>query len=209
MILYGSSDEMTKRSKRGVFARGTWAPGVFPHQFSWLLDNPLRRLLLSPHDLADHLALSETSRVLELGPGSGYFSAALAKRVPRGELALLDIQPQMLEKAKRKLESMGFRNVTYTSADASVEFPYPDGHFDVALLVSVLGEVSDQPACLRSTRRVLRAGGLLAVHESFPDPDRLKLEELVPLVQAQGFGFRRLWGPSWNYTATFEKAASS
>lgn len=102
---------MPKRSQRGVLARGTWARGVFPHQLSWLLDNPLRRLFLSPHDLADHLALSETSRVLELGPGPGYFSAALAKRVPRGELALLDIQPQMLEKAKRKLESMGFRNV--------------------------------------------------------------------------------------------------
>lgn len=109
---------------------------------SWLLDNPLRRLFLSPHDLVERLALSETSRVLELGPGPGYFSAALAKQVHRGELVLLDIQPEMLEKARRKLESMGCRNAHYT-ADANTELPYADGRFDVALLVSVLGEVSD------------------------------------------------------------------
>jgi len=109
---------------------------------SWLLDNPLRRLFLSPHDLVERLALSEISRVLELGPGLGYFSAALAKQVHRGELLLLDIQPEMLEKARRKLESMGCRNAHYT-ADANTELSYADGRFDVALLVSVLGEVSD------------------------------------------------------------------
>lgn len=179
---------------------------MFPHQLSWLLDNPLRRLLLSPEELAERLGLSETSRVLEVGPGSGYFSAALAKRVPRGELTLLDLQPAMIVKARRKLESMGIQNVRYTTADASGELPYPNGYFDVALLVSVLGEVPDQPACLRSLRRVLRASGLLAVHESIPDPDRVRFEVLGPLVQKEGFTFVRRWGSSWNYTAVFERA---
>ena len=198
---------MAKRSQHGVLARGTW--GVFPHQLSWLLDNPVRRLFLSPRVLVDRLALSETSRVLELGPGPGYFSAALAKGVQRGKLVLLDLQPEMLKKARRKLESMDCRNACYVAADASAEFPYADGCFDVALLVSVLGEVPDKRACLRSIRRVLRSGGLLAIHESIPDPDRLKLEELLPFLRSEGFAFHPRWGPSWNYTATFESAAQA
>ena len=197
---------MSKSPPCGKRVWGALSRGVFPHQLSWLLDNPLRRFLLSPDDLAGRLGLSESSRVLEVGPGSGYFSAALATRIPRGELALLDLQPEMLAKARRKLESMGFHNVRYTRADASGEFPYPDGHFDVAVLVSVLGEISDQPGCLRSLRRVLRPRGLLAVHESIPDPDRIKFEALAALVQAEGFTFVRRWGPSWNYTAAFERA---
>ena len=36
-----------------------------------------------------------------------------------------------------------------------------------------------------------------------------KCEELVPLMQAEGFAFHHRWGPSWNYTATFERQSES
>ena len=86
-------------------------------------------------------------------------SAALAKRIPRGELVLLDVQPKMLDKAKHKLNSMGFQNVRYLPADVSDGLPYADGYFDLVLLVCVLGEIPDQRACPRVLRRVLRSGG--------------------------------------------------
>ncbi|MCG8683889.1 MAG: class I SAM-dependent methyltransferase [Desulfobacterales bacterium] len=38
-------------------------------------------------------------RVLEVGPGSGFFSVEVIRRIPGGELVLLDLQPEMLEKA--------------------------------------------------------------------------------------------------------------
>jgi hypothetical protein len=38
--------------------------GYFPHELSWLIDNPLRRLFIAPEALADRLAITETSRVL-------------------------------------------------------------------------------------------------------------------------------------------------
>src|SRR4029453_700291 len=50
----------------------------YPHQLSFLIDNPLRRLLISPSQFADRLSLNESSRVLEIGPGSGYFSVEIA-----------------------------------------------------------------------------------------------------------------------------------
>src|ERR1051325_3476977 len=104
---------MTASSEQAERRKHTAKRKVFPHQLSRLIDNPLRRLLLSPRTLVNRLDLSETSRVLEVGPGSGYLSVELAERIPRGELVLLDLQPEMLSKARRKVESMRLHNVRY------------------------------------------------------------------------------------------------
>lgn len=178
--------------------------GIFPHHLSWLLDNPVRRLLLSPENLVKKLGVSNTSRVLEVGPGSGFLSVALARRLSCGELVLLDIQPEMLAKAKRKLESLGFQNIRYASADVSNDLPYPDAYFDLVLLVCVVGEVADQRASLRGIRRVLCSGGKLAIHESLPDPDMVRFGRLVSLLRTERFSFCRRWGRFWNYTAMFQ-----
>ncbi len=204
---------MGKKSEHGGMARALWAllggKVVFPHQVSWLIDNPLRRLVLSPETLAKRLPLSDSSRILELGPGSGYCSAALAVRVPQGRLELFDLQPEMLAKAERKLRAGGHHNIGYTTGNAGENLPFPDGHFDVAFLSSVLGEVPDQGRCLQSLHRVLRPTGTLALHESLPDPDLIPFETLRGLVEPQGFKFQRRWGRPWNYTATFVKSESS
>jgi ubiquinone/menaquinone biosynthesis C-methylase UbiE len=176
----------------------------FPHQLSFLIDNPTRRLLISPGQFADRLPLTDSSRVLEIGPGSGYFSLEIARRIPLGHLELFDLQPEMLAKAQRKLESAGLKNIGYTEGDAA-DLPFPDAIFDVATLVAVLGEVREKQKCLNSLFRVLRAGGVAVFHEHLPDPDIFKLSTLKALVESAGFKFMRTWGRWYNYTAAFEK----
>lgn len=180
--------------------------GCFPHEFSWLIDNPVRRLFVSPEELADRLPLVENSLVLEIGPGSGYFSGELARRVPQGRIELFDIQPEMLGKAKRKLAARGLINVGYIAGNASAELPFADARFDLAVLVTVLGEIADKFACIKSVHRVLRPGGILAVHEHLPDPDFVSFGRLHSAVEDNGFVFRRRWSRWWNYTATFQKS---
>ena len=185
----------------------TLGRGVFPHQFSWLIDNAARRLIISPGTIANRLSLSPSSRVLEIGPGSGFFSSELSKRLPNGLLALLDLQPEMLAKARRKLAGAHFTRIVYAAADAGSNLPFADAQFDRVLLVSVLGEITDQAGCLRAIHRVLRPKGIALFHESIPDPDLIRLERLLGLAQPVGFRFVRKWGPAWNYTAAFEKIA--
>ncbi|MCU4139097.1 MAG: Ubiquinone/menaquinone biosynthesis C-methylase UbiE/MenG [Thermodesulfobacteria bacterium] len=103
----------------------------------------MRRLILSPQKLADRLHLKENFNVLEIGPGPGYFSVEVAWRIPHGHLELFDIQQEMLEKARRKLEVAGLHNVGFTQGDA-VDLPFDENEFDVVFLVAVLGEVSDK-----------------------------------------------------------------
>jgi len=139
-----------------------------------------------------------------VGPGSGYFSVEIARRVPDGHLELFDLQPEMLAKARRHLEAAGLGNVGYTQGDATA-LPFPDSDFDVAFLVAVLGEVPDEAACLQSLYRVLRPGGVVVFHEHLPDPDFSPLPKLREAVEARGFVFRGSWGRRWNYTASFQK----
>jgi len=53
--------------------------GICPYQLSFVLGSALRRLVLSPEELADRLHLTGASQVLEIGPGPGYFSVKVAR----------------------------------------------------------------------------------------------------------------------------------
>jgi arsenite methyltransferase len=76
--------------------------GPFPHQMAFILDDPLRRLWVNPADVVDSLELTGGERVLEVGPGPGFFSVEIARRLPHGRLELFDVQREMLDKARAR-----------------------------------------------------------------------------------------------------------
>jgi ubiquinone/menaquinone biosynthesis C-methylase UbiE len=180
-------------------------PRAFPHQLAWLLNNRFRALLLPAQTLVARIPLKVTDHILEMGPGSGYFSLAFAAAIPEGHLELLDIQPQMLSKARTLLMAGGYTNVGYTVADAGTPLPFPPASFDVVVLVHVFGEVEHQAQCLGSLHGLLKPGGILALHEGWPDPDRIALPTLKPIVESHGFALDQVHGPAWNYTAIFRR----
>jgi ubiquinone/menaquinone biosynthesis C-methylase UbiE len=184
--------------------RSAFGRGVFPHQFWFLLETPGRRWLQPPEQLARRLQLSPDSRVLEIGPGSGFFSVAVAAGIPEGHLALLDLQSEFLERARRKLAKAGLHNFGCIPGNAC-ELPFPDCDFDVVMMVSVLGEVRDRGKCLREVFRVLKPGGLLSVTEQRLDPDFIPSGQLRELVGDAGLEHVETWGPPRGYTANFRR----
>jgi len=179
-------------------------PGTYPHQLSFLLELPFRRLILSPKQLADRLHLSEASEILEVGPGPGFFSVEIARRLSRGHLRLMDLQIEMLQKARSKLQRKDLQNAGYVQANGEA-FPFVEGTFDVAFLVTVLGEVGDPSACLGEIYRVLRPSGLLSVTEQMGDPDFLPLATVQALAKKQYFELVETFGKGKNFTANFRK----
>lgn len=160
--------------------------GVYPHQLAFLLRLPIRDLVFSRRQLVRSLGLDPSAVVLEIGPGPGFFSPAVARELPRGRLELLDLQLPMLQKARRRVRRAGLLNVAFTCGSAC-GLPYRKNAFDVVFLVAVLGEVSTPQDCLQEIARVLRPGGRLVITELPGDPDALSLEKIQGLVTPLGF----------------------
>src|SRR5262245_30117677 len=120
--------------------------------------------------LREVLAPQPGERVLEVGPGTGYYTLDMARWVgPDGKVEILDLQQEMLDHTVGRAQERGIANINPTQADATA-MPHDDEGFDAAYLVTVLGEVPDQDAALRELARVLKPGGRLVVGELMGDP---------------------------------------
>ena len=86
--------------------------------------------------LLQALKPTSTDKVLEIGTGSGFLAACLARL--SDSVTGIDIHDDFLESAKVNLEDSGIGNVTLLSMDAMRELP--DEKFDV---VAVTGSIED------------------------------------------------------------------
>jgi len=148
------------------------------------------------------LHLGDNSVVLELGPGPGCFSPAVAHRLPNGRLILVDVQREMLGMARDSLNHAGVTSFALVQGDG-MALPLGDSTFDAVFLVAVLGETSDPAGCVREIRRVLRPGGLFSNTEQPGDPDVLPAEKVVTLAEEVGLVLVETYGQGKNYTANF------
>ncbi len=181
-------------------------PRPMPYTKARHLLNPLRSLILSPEKLVQRMQLRPDFRVLELGPGPGYFSPTVARSIPKGKLVLVDIQQEMLDMARERLEGKGIANVEYYRGDA-VSLPLESESVDVVFLVAVLGELPDRSACLKEVCRVLCPEGLLSITEfKLGDPDFIPEPEMIGSVEDTGFRCCATHGNLLSYTANFRKA---
>jgi ubiquinone/menaquinone biosynthesis C-methylase UbiE len=149
--------------------------------------------------LLQALALVPGETLLEVGPGTGYYTLPVARALrPGGTLHIADVQREMLDHTMGKAREAGIDNVEPREADAR-NLPYADATFDAAYLVAVLGEVPDQDAALRELRRVLRPGGRLVVGELFGDPHMVTERALRGRAAEVGLRFERRIGPPFGY----------
>jgi demethylmenaquinone methyltransferase/2-methoxy-6-polyprenyl-1,4-benzoquinol methylase len=96
-------------------------------------------------------------RVLDACCGTG--DLALEARRQGGTVTGLDFSEQMLERARRKAPEL-----TWVRGDM-LALPFADGSFDAAAVGFGLRNVDDLDAGLKELRRVLPAGGRLAILE--------------------------------------------
>lgn len=166
--------------------RGRLRPRPCPYSLATALEMPGRRLVAGPRRVLDAFGVGPGRTVLEIGPGTGYYSVETARRVgPAGRLICVDLQQEMLEHARRRVEAAGLR-ASFMRGDATA-LPLRPGAVDHVLLVTVLGEIPDRTAALREIRRVLRMGGELSVSEQLPDPDFVTIRALRRELTAAGF----------------------
>lgn len=178
-------------------------PFPIPAAMIRLIDNPLRRRFFSAGKTLDLVGIHPGMEVLELGPGSGFFTLEAARRVgPRGKLYSVDIEPQAIALLKQKTQNLP--NVE-TRVGEAYELGFPDESLDLAFLVAVLGEIPEPVRALRDIHRVLKADGVLSITEMLPDPDYPLRRTVVRWCRGAGFELVEKHGNFFCYTLNFRK----
>ncbi len=104
--------------------------------------------------LLQSLLLRPTDSVLEIGTGSGYLTACLAKL--GGSVHSVDIFADFIEEAENKLAAHGISNVTFENTDAANGLDTPQRYDAIAVTGSL-------PILHRGYHELLNPGGRLFV----------------------------------------------
>lgn len=119
--------------------------------------------------MIDLLNLRETSKVLEISAGTGKDSELIINNLGKnGELWLLDISPDMLKRARSKLNK--YPASTNLAIGDACALPYVDNYFDALYCFAGIGHFADQRTALREMARVVRIGGRVVFSEKNVPP---------------------------------------
>ncbi len=122
-------------------------------------------------DWIDGLGLPAGSRALEVGPGAGFMTVALAQR--QFAVHAADTTPRLLDTARDRVAAAGVApRVRLLLADAH-RLPFADHGFSLVVALGVEPWPRSAPVAIGEMARVLRPGGYLVLNAE--NPGRLAL----------------------------------
>ena len=126
-------------------------------------------------EMVDRLGVTSSSRVLEVGAGSGALTETLAARV--GSLLSTDFAPKMIEVSRERSRARGETNIEFEVMDGQALALADDG-FDAAASSFAMMLFPDRVKGFAELRRVVRSGGKI-VASGWAGPDRFEFFALM------------------------------
>lgn len=140
---------------------------VCPWWIGYLLASRLRRFLHNPGEIVGPY-VHEGMTVLEPGPGMGFFTLEMARRVGgSGRVVAVDIQPKMLAVLKRRAGRLGLleRVDARLASASSMDLSDISGTVDFALAFAMVHEIPDPGAFFKEVAQALKPGACLLLAE--------------------------------------------
>ncbi len=132
----------------------------------------------APHMVAimcEILDLRDGMTVLEVGGGSGYHAAVMAKLVgPKGHIYSMERIPELIAKARESLKKAGIANVTMIEGDGSIGLPEHAPYDRISVAATA-------PSVPEPLKQQLSIGGKLVI------PVGVGFQELVLVTRKNGF----------------------
>ncbi len=159
------------------------------------LERPEREDEEAPSKALDALELKPGMVVADIGAGSGYYSARIAKRVgPSGRVYATDIQPGMIELLDRRITSENLSNIT-TVLGGMDDPRLPPAAIDLAIMVDVYHELQQPQVFLQRLKGAFKPNGRLVLLEfRKEDPKvpilevhKMSVAEVTQEMEAEGF----------------------
>lgn len=161
--------------------------GVMGYQGADWLDREERDIEEAPDKALAALDLQPGMTVADIGAGSGYMTVRMARLVgATGKVYAEDIQPQMIDLLKRRLDREKVTNVIPVLGGTD-DPKLPPDTIDLMLLVDVYHEFSEPVKMLAGMRTALKSGGRLVLLEyRKEDPTvPIRLEHKMTVAEAR------------------------
>ena len=147
---------------------------------------------------AEYITLPEGGVGLDVGCGSGALTIACAKRTPQGSMMGIDRWgPEYAsfskELCEQNVRAEGVSNVSFQKGDAC-KLDFPDETFDAVTSNYVYHNITgkNKQELLRETFRVLKKGGIFAIHDLMEPVRYGDMKNFVEELKAEGYEDVRL-----------------
>lgn len=142
-------------------------PHTHEHRFSgaerWarVFDDHARDRWQKPDEVIAALALAPDATVADIGAGTGYFAARLARAVPKGRVYAVDIEPDMVRYLGERAKREGLPNLRpVLGKPDDPQLPEP---VDRVLIVDTYHHIGDRVAYFERLRARLKPGAEIAI----------------------------------------------
>ncbi len=171
-----------------------------------VIDNPFRRRFIQrPDVLVERMQLESGMIVVEIGPGKGTYTLAVAEKIlPDGKVYTVDIQESVIKQLKMRIAKEGISNII-PKIDNVYNFSFTDESVDRVLANACLPEIPVPIKVLQECYRILKPDGLVCLCELFPDPDYPRRKTEKRWAEEAGLELRHEFGNWFAYQLNFGK----
>ncbi len=160
-----------------------WAP-VYDHTFGRFTTEGRRH--------AVEIINQRQGRVLEVGVGTGLSLPNYGRHL---EIVGIDLSPEMLEKAREKVDEERLANVSGLHEMDASALTFANGEFDTVVAMYVITVVPDPETVMRELARVTKVGGQVVLVNHFSQDDGVRgwvERRMAPFADKLG------WRPVFN-----------
>jgi cyclopropane fatty-acyl-phospholipid synthase-like methyltransferase len=181
------------------------SPQTYQHSFGgaeqWaqIFDDPKRDAWQKPHEVIQALALKPDAVIVDIGSGTGYFSARFANMVPQGRVYGVDTEPDMVKYLAERARREGLKNITAIAG--APDDPRLPEKADLIILVDVYHHIGNREQYFSRLQKSLKPGGRLAVidfrmdsPEGPPRSARLAPEQVKAELKRAGYALAQEHG---------------
>ena len=180
----------------GKFYHGREISQVMGHRGAAWLERQSRVRDEAPDKAVQAMQLASDAVVADIGAGTGYFSFRLAAQVSEGQVYAVDIQPEMLDIIRKRMQRRSVDNVIPLKGESDNPMLPPDA-IDAVLLVDAYHEFSHPYEMMRGIVRALRTGGKVYLIEYRGEDPRIPIKPLHKMTQQQAIREMQAVGLSW------------
>ena len=168
----------------GKYYMGREIAQVMGHQGAGWLERPDRATEEQPQKMVATLGLKSTDVVADIGAGTGYISQLLARQVPQGKVLAVDVQPEMIELLKQRINKDKIANIQpQLGTEQSPELPAAS--IDLVIMVDAYHEFSYPHEMMAGIVSALKPGGRVVLTEYRGEDPKVNIKPRHKTTQKQ------------------------